>query len=103
MNITRNNVDELNATLTVTIEKNDYQEKGDKTLTDLRKKANLPGFRKGKVPIGIIKKQHGRAVLGDERNRSVNESIYKYIEEQDLENLGNPLPKNEIEIRAYLN
>lgn len=100
MNITRNNVDELNATLTVTIEKNDYQEKVDKTLTDLRKKANLPGFRKGKVPMGIIKKQHGRAVLGDELNRIVNESLYKYIEEQDLEILGNPLPKNDIEIKG---
>src|SRR5690554_568539 len=100
MNITRNNVDELNATLTVTIEKNDYQEKVDQTLADYRKKANLPGFRKGKVPMGMIKKQHGRAVLGDELNRIVSESLYKYIEEQDFEILGNPLPKNDVEIKG---
>lgn len=100
MNITRNNVDELNAILTVTIEKSDYQEKVDQTLADYRKKANLPGFRKGKVPMGMIKKQHGRAVLGDELNRIVSESLYKYIEEQDFEILGNPLPKNDVEIKG---
>lgn len=98
MNVTRENVDELNAILKVTVEKSDYQEKVDQTLADYRKRANLPGFRKGKVPMGMIKKQHGKSVLGDELNRSVSDALYKYIEEQDFEVLGNPLPKDDVEI-----
>jgi trigger factor len=100
MNITKENVDDLNALLKVKVEKSDYQEKVDKALTDHRKKANTPGFRKGKVPMGIIKKQYGRTVLGDEINRIVSEGLFKYVEEQDFEILGNPLPKNDIEVKG---
>ncbi|HZH87358.1 MAG TPA: trigger factor [Brumimicrobium sp.] len=100
MNITKENVDDLNALLKVTVEKSDYQEKVDKALSDYRKKASIPGFRKGKVPMGIVKKQYGRTVLGDELNRIVSEGLFKYVEEQDFEVLGNPLPKNDIEVKG---
>jgi len=100
MNITKENVDDLNALLKVTVEKSDYQEKVDKALSDYRKKASIPGFRKGKVPMGIVKKQYGRTVLGDELNRIVSEGLFKYVEEQDFEVLGNPLPKNDIQVKG---
>jgi trigger factor len=100
MNIIKENVDDLNALLKVTVEKSDYQVKVDKALADFRKKATNPGFRKGKVPMGIIKKQHGRTVLGDELNRLVSEGLFKYVEEQEFEILGNPLPKNDIEVKG---
>src|SRR5690554_2838425 len=93
MNITKENVDDLNALLKVTVEKSDYQEKVDKALSDYRKKASIPGFRKGKVPMGIVKKQYGRTVLGDELNRIVSEGLFKYVEEQDFEVLGNIFKK----------
>lgn len=100
MNITKENVDDLNALLKVTVEKSDYQENVDKALANYRKTANIPGFRKGKVPMGMIRKQYGRNVLGDELNRIVSEGLFKYIDEQDFEVLGNPLPKNDIEIKG---
>ena len=98
MNITKEKVDDLNALLKVTVEKADYQVKVDKAIAEYRRKANIPGFRKGKVPMGIVKKQYGRTVLGDELNRIVSEGLFKYVEEQDFEVLGNPLPKNDVEI-----
>ncbi|MGB0975302.1 MAG: trigger factor family protein, partial [Flavobacteriaceae bacterium] len=61
MNITRENIDALNAVVTIAIEKNDYNEKVEKVLTDYRKQANIPGFRKGHVPMGMVKKQYGKA------------------------------------------
>lgn len=98
MNIIKENVDDLNALLKVTVEKSDYQTKVDKALNAYKKKATTPGFRKGMVPMGIIKKQYGRTVLGDELNRIVSEGLYKYVAEQEFEILGNPLPKNDIEV-----
>lgn len=98
MNITRKEIDELNAVLTIAIEKNDYQESVDKILKDYRKNANIPGFRKGHVPMGMVKKQYGRAVLIDEVNKLLQESIQKYLADEKLDILGNPLPKNEAEI-----
>ena len=65
MNITKEQIDELNAVLKVAITKEDYQEKVDKILKDYRKNANIPGFRKGQVPLGLIRKQYGKAVLVD--------------------------------------
>src|SRR5690554_502321 len=100
MNITKENVDDLNALLKVTVEKSDYQENVDKALADYRKKASIPGFRKGKVPMGIIKKQYGRNVLGDELNRIVSEGLFKYVDEQEFEILGNPLPKNDVPVEG---
>lgn len=100
MNITKEKVDDLNALLKVTVEKTDYQENVDKALANYRKKASIPGFRKGKVPMGIVKKQYGRTVLGDELNRIVSEGLFKYVDEQEFEVLGNPLPKNDIEVKG---
>ena len=95
MNIARENIDELNAILKVDIRKADYEEKVEKVLRDYRKKANVKGFRPGMVPIGLIKKMYGKAVQLDEINKIVSESIHKYLADEKLEILGDPLPKSE--------
>jgi len=93
MNITRENIDDLNAVLKVKIEKADYQDKVETVLKDYRKKATVKGFRPGMVPIGLIKKMYGKAVQVDEINKVVTENIQKYIADEKLEILGDPLPK----------
>jgi len=93
MNITRENIDDLNAVLKVRIDKTDYEEKVETVLKDYRKKATIKGFRPGMVPIGLIKKMYGRAVQIDEINKVVTDNIQKYITEEKLEILGDPLPK----------
>ena len=93
MNITRENIDKLNAVVKVDIEKNDYSEKVEKILSDYRKTANIPGFRKGHVPMGLVKKQYGKAVLVDEVNKLLQDALNKYLTEEKLDVLGNPLPK----------
>ncbi len=93
MNITRENIDDLNALLKVNIVKNDYEEKVETVLKDHRKKATIKGFRPGMVPIGLIRKMYGRAVEIDEINKVVTESIQKYITDEKIEILGDPLPK----------
>jgi trigger factor len=100
MNITKEQIDDLNAVLKVTVESEDYQGVVDKTLTDYRKKANIPGFRPGKVPMGLVKKQYGKAVLVDELNKMVSQKLFEYIEEEKLDILGNPLPKREEEVKG---
>jgi len=95
MNITRENIDELNAVLKVKIEKADYEEKVETVLKDYRKKANIKGFRPGMVPIGLVKKMYGRAVEIDEINKIVTENIQKYLVDEKLEILGDPLPKTD--------
>lgn len=93
MNITRENIDALNAVVKVDITKEDYSDKVDKILTDYRKTANIPGFRKGHVPMGMVKKQYGKAVLVDEVNKLLQEALNKYLTEEKLDVLGQPLPK----------
>lgn len=93
MNITRENIDDLNAVLKVKIEKTDYEDKVETVLKDYRKKATIKGFRPGMVPIGLIKKMYGKAVQIDEINKVVTENIQKYITDEKLEILGDPLPK----------
>lgn len=93
MNITRENIDTLNAVVTVNIEKEDYSDKVAKILADYKKTANIPGFRKGHVPMGLVKKQYGKAVLVDEVNKLLQESLNKYLVEEKLDILGNPLPR----------
>jgi trigger factor len=93
MNITRENIDDLNAVLKVKIEKADYEDKVETVLKDYRKKATIKGFRPGMVPIGLIKKMYGRAVQIDEINKVVTDNIQKYITDEKLEILGDPLPK----------
>ncbi|TXK75709.1 trigger factor [Mesonia sp. K4-1] len=95
MEITRENIDELNAVIKVDIKKDDYNPKVEKILKDYRKTANIPGFRKGHVPMGMVKKQYGQAVLVDEVNKILQESLNNYITEEKLEILGNPLPKEQ--------
>ncbi|WP_242130716.1 trigger factor [Aestuariivivens marinum] len=93
MNITRENVDALNAVVKVDIAKEDYSDKVEKILTDYRKTANIPGFRKGHVPMGMVKKQYGKAVLVDEVNKLLQGALNKYLTEEKLDVLGQPLPK----------
>ena len=95
MNITRENIDELNAVLKVDIAKEDYSNKVEKVLKDYRKNANIPGFRKGHVPMGMVKKQYGKAVLVDEVNKLLQDALNKYLTEEKLDVLGNPLPKEQ--------
>ena len=96
MNITRENKDTLNAVVKVEIEKKDYADKVEKILTDYRKTANIPGFRKGHVPMGLVKKQYGKAVLVDEVNKLLQDALSKYLVEEKLDVLGNPLPKTRL-------
>lgn len=98
MNIKRNDIDALNATLTIEIEKADYQETVDKILADYRKTASIPGFRKGHVPASLINKKYRVPVLVDEINKMLQEKLNSYITEEKLELLGNPLPKEQEEI-----
>lgn len=93
MNITRENVDALNAIVTVAVAKEDYSDKVAKILSDYRKNANIPGFRKGTVPMSVIQKQYGKAVLLDEVNKLLQKSLNDYLVEEKLDILGNPLPK----------
>jgi len=93
MNITKESVDALNAVVKVDIVANDYQSKVEEILKDYRKKANIPGFRKGQVPMGMVKKQYGKSVMIDEVNKLLQESLNKFLTEEKLDILGNPLPK----------
>ena len=93
MNITKENIDDLNAVLKIKIEKTDYEDKVETVLKDYRKKATIKGFRPGMVPIGLIKKMYGKAVQLDEINKILTENIQKYITDEKLEILGDPLPK----------
>jgi trigger factor len=92
MNITRENIDDLNALLTIKVEKTDYEEKVETVLKDYRKKASIKGFRPGMVPIGLVRKIYGKAVRIDEINKVVSENIQKYLSDEKLEILGDPLP-----------
>jgi trigger factor len=93
MNITKESIDSLNAVVKVDITATDYKEKVESILADYRKKADIPGFRKGHVPMGMIKKQYGKSVMIDEINKMLQESLNNYLTEEKLEILGNPLPK----------
>lgn len=98
MNISKNEVDALNLTVNIEITPEDYQDKVNSVLQNYRKSANIPGFRPGKVPMGLIKKQYGKAVLIDEINKMLQDSIYNYIQEEKLNILGNPLPVEQEEL-----
>ena len=103
MNVTRENVDDLNAILKVKVVPADYEAKVNSALENYRKQANIPGFRKGKVPMGMVKKQYGPAVLGEELNKVVNDKLYNYISENDLNILGNPIPKEGTDVIGDFN
>ena len=93
MNIIQENIDELNAVLKVKVIATDYLPKVETALKDYQKKASIPGFRPGKVPAGMIKKMYGKSVMVEEINKLLNDSLYKYLNENKIEVLGNPLPK----------
>ncbi|RLD81839.1 MAG: trigger factor, partial [Bacteroidetes bacterium] len=93
MNITKENIDTLNSIVKIDITSEDYQSKVDEILKDYRKKANIPGFRKGHVPMGLVKKQYGKSVMIDEVNKLLQDSLSKFLVEEKLDVLGNPLPK----------
>ena len=95
MNITKENIDDLNAVLKISVEKPDYDGNVEKVLRDYRKKANIKGFRPGMVPIGLIKKMYGKAVQIDEINKLVTENIQKYLSDEKIEILGDPLPRTD--------
>lgn len=93
MNITQEKIDNLNAVIKVELNEADYKANVDKMLKDHRKKASIPGFRKGHVPMGMVKKMVGTNVLVDEINKILSSSLEEYINNEKLEVLGNPLPK----------
>jgi len=95
MKITFDCPDKINGLMTMVIEPADYQEKVEKTLKDYRKKAQVPGFRPGQVPMGMIKRQYGTAVKVEEVNRLISEKLYGYIQENKIQMLGEPLPNQE--------
>jgi trigger factor len=92
MNITRENIDQLNAVVKVQIEKADYEQKVEDVLKTQRRKAQIKGFRPGNAPMGLIRKLYGKSVLFDELNKLVSENLSKYITEEKLDILGDPLP-----------
>lgn len=92
MNITKNTTDKLNAVLTVTVDKADYQEKVVDVLNQYRKTANIKGFRKGQVPMSFVKKQYEQAVIFDKVNEILQKSVSDYINTEKLSILGNPVP-----------
>lgn len=92
MNITRNTTDNLTSVISITVNKNDYQEKVDNVLNQYRKTASIKGFRKGQVPMSFVKKQYGQAVVFDTVNEILQKSVSEYINEEKLSILGNPIP-----------
>ena len=97
MNISFENPDKINGLLTITVEEADYKENVEKTLNDYRKKANYPGFRPGMVPMGLVKKQFGTSAKMDAINKLIGEQIYKYVNDNKIQMLGEPLPSEKQE------
>lgn len=95
MNFSLQNVDKVNALLTVNIEKADYQADVDKSLKSLRKNAQIPGFRKGMVPMSLVQKMYRKSVIAEQVNRLISEKIFSYIKDNQINMLGEPLPNEE--------
>jgi trigger factor len=93
MNITQNRTDDLNLTVSIEISKDDYEPKVNDVLRDYRRKANMPGYRSGKVPEGLVRKMYGKAVLVEEMNKLVSESLQNYIKDEQFQMLGEPMAK----------
>ena len=96
MNVSLQNIDKVSALLTVKLEKADYQPQVDKSLKNIRQKAQVPGFRPGMVPMSLVKKMYGKSVIADEVNKLLSEKVYEYIKENNVNILGEPMP-NETE------
>ena len=95
MNVSLQNIDKVSGLLTVKLEKADYQEKVDKSLKTFRQKAQIPGFRKGMVPMSLVKKMYGKSVVAEEVNKLLSEKVYDYIKSNNVNMLGEPLPNEE--------
>ena len=100
MNVIREDVNALSALLRVQIAPADYQSKVNTALEKYRKQSKIPGFRPGKVPMGMIQKQYGRALLAEELNKIVSDSLFGYVNDNKIEILGNPIPKQDIEVKG---
>jgi trigger factor len=94
MEVVRKDIDKLNAEITIKIAEADYKDKVDQSLRKYRKKADLPGFRKGMIPMGMIKKMVGTNILVEEINKTLSDSLHQYIGDNKIDILGNPLPKD---------
>ncbi len=95
MKVTLNKKDNVNGVIDIDIEKSDYEENVEKSLNQFRNKANIPGFRQGKVPKQLIRKMYGKSVLAEEINKLVSNELYKYIQDNNLNILGEPLPNED--------
>jgi trigger factor len=93
MNITKENIDALNAVVKVKIGPEDYQGRVEKTLKNYQKQVTMPGFRTGKVPASLVKKMYGKSVLADELNKLLSDELHNYIQSNNIDVLGNPLPR----------
>jgi len=93
MNISQEKIDKLNAVVKINIDPADYQPRVDKAIKDHAKKAKIPGFRAGMVPASHIKRMYGKSILVDEINNMLSDTLNKYLEDEQLEVLGQPLPK----------
>jgi trigger factor len=100
MNITKETIDELNARVTIKLAPADYQPLVEKTLKEHARKAKMPGFRPGKVPVGVVKKMYGPSVLVDEVNKMLGNKLYEFIGNEKIDILGNPLPSESVEPKA---
>ena len=95
MNIQFEAPDKVNGLMTITLETADYQPEVEKTLKDYRKRANIPGFRPGQAPMGMIKRQYGPAIKVDVVNKLLGEKLYEYVRENKIQMLGEPLPSEQ--------
>ena len=98
MKVSRKNIDKLNSLLSIEVVKKDYESNVDKVLVDYKKRANIPGFRKGHTPIGLIKKQYGLSVKVDEVNKVIQKALSDFLTDEKLAILGNPIPKENKEL-----
>ncbi len=98
MNITQERIDDLNAVLKINVAANDYQGQVDKGLKNYAQKVNMPGFRPGKVPMGMVKKMYGKSIMIEELNKVLSDGINSYLKDNDIKVLGFPIPKDNLNI-----
>lgn len=96
MNISKKDIDSLNAEIIINLGPSDYEEKVNDAIKKVQRSAAMPGFRPGKVPTGLIKKQYGTSILVEELNKILNDTLHNYITENSIEILGNPMPKEQM-------
>ncbi len=103
MNITKENIDSLNAVVKIQLAPEDYVTKVEDAVKDLRKKVELKGFRKGQTPTSLVKKMYGNSVLADELNKIINDQLNNFLTENKIEVLGNPIPKEDVLVDIDIN